>query len=488
MFYFYNKYLSDFWLMISQMVDGAYADESYSKSAMLLGSYVHRSVEDQKKEIFSANPDFDKIVVYQLEPLVDGHHWKTERLIENLRGADEVWDYDLQNIELLRKYGIDAKFRPPTSVQSLRKINSVDSPDIDLLFYGSYTPHRAEYIQNLYNASMPADLSDLYLRMNFVWLCGICDDKLDEYIARSKIILNLNPTAEESRQQQTRIFYPLINNKCVVSEKAPINYFGESIVEFNSPQDLAEKVVSLLSNDNWKQKTLNYNKHFTNVNTSSKKAIFYHLYQTGDWENIFTEQIVRLQQKGLFDEADYIHIGINGNKPLPYTFGKVNRIKYNENTDLEADTLSDMQSFCLANPDYKVMYIHAKGVTWSGGIDDIKSNIKSWRDYLEYFTIDQWERCCNLLDTHDCVGTEWEDDAYINNESITAPHYAGNFWWANASYINKLNLDYLYDRNAWTRWKGEFWLGTETPNYYNFYNSGKNKYYMNIDRSEYEKY
>jgi len=41
-----------------------------------------------------------------------------------------------------------------------------------------------------------------------------------------------------------------------------------------------------------------------------KIAIFYHLYQVGEWKNLFLEQFSELQKNGLYDRADHIHIGV----------------------------------------------------------------------------------------------------------------------------------------------------------------------------------
>ena len=48
----------------------------------------------------------------------------------------------------------------------------------------------------------------------------------------------------------------------------------------------------------------------------NKIAIFYHIFQKNHWIEIFERQIIALQQSGLYDTADYIHFGINGDQPL----------------------------------------------------------------------------------------------------------------------------------------------------------------------------
>jgi len=173
---------------------------------------------------------------------------------------------------------------------------------------------------------------------------------------------------------------------------------------------------------------------------SSKIAIFYHVYQYGDWEKLFEHQIVKLQKSGVYDEAEYIHIGVNGSWRMPYDLVKVNSVVRNKNVKSEENTLADLYNFCKDNPDWKVLYINMLGVT--------NPNKNDLREYQEHFVIDNWKQSVSKLNEYDCVGAQWESD-----------HYEGNFWWANASYINKL---------VSTESNSEYWLSSANPNYFNF--------------------
>ena len=219
-----------------------------------------------------------------------------------------------------------------------------------------------------------------------------------------------------------------------------------------------------------------------------KIAVFYHVFQANHWQEIISEQLDKINNSGLLTAANHLHIGINGDqkfKPLRSNNYGVSR---NKNIDGEMDTLYDLYKFCKINPDYKVLYFHTKGATvW----EQHKTNAIAWRRYLEYFNIENWRRCCDLLDSYDCVGTEWETDMTLGGNKFIAPCYAGTFWWANASYINTLDPEYLY-RNNWgegsRRWHCEFWIGTGNPNHYNFYSSHKNKYYEEVNFDEYKNF
>jgi len=211
----------------------------------------------------------------------------------------------------------------------------------------------------------------------------------------------------------------------------------------------------------------------------NKIAIFYHLYQTEDyeWEKLYHQQINSLIVSGLYDKCDFIHIGINGDKELPFVLNK-SKFQYNKNKILEANTLQCLWEFCKENEDYKVLYFHSKGVTHKNNFH-CESTTNAWRLYLEYFVIHNWKTCIDDLNHHDCVGTEWVTKSSYNNltENFTQHnknHYAGNFWWANASYVTSLNLDYLYETEGnYNRLRSEFWIGTQNPKYKSYHNSNK---------------
>lgn len=223
-----------------------------------------------------------------------------------------------------------------------------------------------------------------------------------------------------------------------------------------------------------------------------KIAIFYHLFQYGEWEKISSQQFKRLENSELLENADYVHIGINGTLPLQINLDTNNSIHYNspDNFDGEMETMSDLHKFCVENQDYNVLFFHAKGVYSSNIMPELTENINSWKEHLERVNIDNWRKCVDLLETHDCVGTEWETLMCLGGKFFESPCYAGTFWWADSSYISKLDPNRLFV-NEWgegsRRFQCEFWIGTGNPKYYNFYTS-KNKYYAKTELSEYEQF
>ena len=237
--------------MLAKMVDENYATEENENDLFVMALYLNLSGTQLKEEF--AHRNFNKLIIYQLEPLVEAHWWTTDKIVESLKGADEVWDYDLDNIELLKQHGIEAKFKPLLYTESLNTIKTIDEPDIDVLFYGTPTRYRSSFFESFNKDFVHYDdTSDMYGIMNIVTLYNIADQRLDEFIARSKIVLNLNPIEGDCRQQQTRIFYPLTNGKCVMSQKSNRNYFGNCIVEFTDSQDFGEKAIELLKTGKWR--------------------------------------------------------------------------------------------------------------------------------------------------------------------------------------------------------------------------------------------
>jgi tetratricopeptide (TPR) repeat protein len=208
---------------------------------------------------------------------------------------------------------------------------------------------------------------------------------------------------------------------------------------------------------------------------TNKIAIFYHVGQFGDWKRLFHDQINSLVVSGLYHICDFIHIGVNGDEILPLSFPKF-RVQYNNNKILEADTLKSLYDFCLDNKEHRVLYFHTKGSTQESTSRIV--NVTKWRYYLEYFSIHNWKDCVTSLKEYDTSGAEYLFESGLINQDtgITEweqnSHYSGNYWWANASYICKLDPNYLYRTDkGWDRYRSEFWIGTGNPNRRVFYNT-----------------
>jgi hypothetical protein len=188
-----------------------------------------------------------------------------------------------------------------------------------------------------------------------------------------------------------------------------------------------------------------------------KLAIFYHIFQSNLGAFIYQQQVHRLYTSGLIQEASHIHFGVNGNQEL-FNVPEKTIVTYNQNHKEETDTLISLRDFCKENSEYKVLYFHTKGVSKES------MNAESWRLMMEYFVIDKWKECVKYLENYDAVGsnlkilgpTTWSDGKQ-SWEKAGTQHFVGNFWWANASYVNRLNDEFLKSNFRLDR---EFWIGT----------------------------
>jgi hypothetical protein len=322
------------------------------------------------------------------------------------------------------------------------------------------------------------------------------------------------------------------------------NYYNSNRDPYLDPiEDYEYKDKFMFNNKNVVQDVLSVD---TNSGDMTKIAIFYHVYQYGEWESVFKEQIDKLKKSGLFDEPNFIHIGVNGEEMLPLSkedyerIDVIQRIYGEDKIQGEVPTMRALYDFCKSKQEkYNVLFLHAKGVTWSknekkrvyySSIEDLQNiwadinnprhkltkidnyaNIVKWRNYMEFFLIEKWRTCVRKLNvpslltiegtmqTFDTAGTEWTPYFYIQEDENSPKHenyeigyYSGGMWWANSTYIKQLNWDFittnddLYKgKKEGRRFLCEAWIGTAKPIYYNFHNSNKDLYIDSIEEYEY---
>ena len=159
-------------------------------------------------QIFSS--DFPYIY-FQLEQLSDDEGWYSEKMLDLLSNAYDVWDYSKANIEFLKKRGIKAKLLPLGYHPALEIIPPHHKKDIDIFFYGSLNQRRLDIIKEL--------KKNPDLKCQAVY--GVYGAQLYNLIARSKLILNIH-FYNKSIFEAVRISF-LLNNQCfVISETSPV--------------------------------------------------------------------------------------------------------------------------------------------------------------------------------------------------------------------------------------------------------------------------
>jgi hypothetical protein len=178
---------------------------------------------------------------------------------------------------------------------------------------------------------------------------------------------------------------------------------------------------------------------------------------------MYQSQIHALYVSGLLENAK-LHIGVVGDIPLFYVPDNAEVVYHKENNE-ETDTIKMIRDFCFENPDAYIMYFHTKCIS--------RQTIytESWRHYMEYFMIYRWPECVEYLNNgYDCCGTNWDVKTWYGD----TPHFSGNFWWANASYINTLDHSYLENDIRVYR---EFWIGSNKDvKMKEIHNSGMNNF------------
>ncbi len=218
-------------------------------------------------------------------------------------------------------------------------------------------------------------------------------------------------------------------------------------------------------------------KYFSGEFLNNDIVIFSHYYLVNNWESVLNRQLDKIRKNDLYDQCKKIYFGVySDNQENLKTFqniinlfdysNKVEIINHKEN-NFEYDTLKKLKSFVDFNSDInlKILYFHSKGVSRNNESEEIKSNIRNWVEYLEFFNIELWEKNIeNLNNGYDTSGALWikyEPDGNIKH------HYSGNFWWANSTYLRRLNN--LEDSDIKNRINHELWIGTKKPNFFNFY-------------------
>lgn len=192
--------------------------EDKSNNLVICGAHDFsrtQNIEQYKKK-------YNKVIVFNQEPLTaTQRQFMHQGYFSWIKQADEVWDYDEQNIEVLKLIRPDIKLHILKPYKDWTKYPSVKK-DIDILFYGSTNEHRTKLLNVLkkkYNVVH-------FREGNAHW------NDLDQYILRSKILLNIHYYYECSMQEQARMIR-WIGSPCrIISEKSWKNYLGVEEMEY----------------------------------------------------------------------------------------------------------------------------------------------------------------------------------------------------------------------------------------------------------------
>lgn len=183
--------------------------------------------------------------------------------------------------------------------------------------------------------------------------------------------------------------------------------------------------------------------------------------QLNHWRDIVLEQLAEMRDSGLIEAADQIHVTVLGSGGVSW-FERVlpNCVidYYSSNTlEFERPCLYSLKEWSKEN-DAKVLYLHNKGTTRTRS----RGPVAAWRRMMQWFLVDNFRACLNLLEDYDAVGCNVVDkgNALAMDGEDHRLHFSGNFWWANTAHVRRLPglrddiVDMRKDRAYWLceRW------------------------------------
>lgn len=187
-----------------------------------------------------------------------------------------------------------------------------------------------------------------------------------------------------------------------------------------------------------------------------------------------------IEKCGLMEKVEMIYLSVVGNDLEHLStiqHNKITIIRSSPNvTDYELPTLTRLFEHCKTHMNDKVLYLHTKGVG-----KDVNPCIEDWVQYMLYFLVEKHENALLKLDTSTTAGVDLRQEPVL--------HYSGNFWWANASYIN--TLPNPIDFNCLIRYPNplqsvrhnqEFWICYKIDNHCSLWDCGINCYERHLHR------
>jgi hypothetical protein len=184
----------------------------------------------------------DNTIIYNLEQLANIPTDTMKSCFPAAARRLVIWDYDEKNLDAWREVGSahEPVLLPVGWAPPLVKIPKRDQ-DIDVLFYG--IPGKTRL--GVYWALAQAGLRSVYI-------CGFYGPQRDEFIARSKIVLNINKYEISRVFEIVRVSYLLANGKAVVSDIYPESRIDPDLheaVAFCSKEQMLETCQKLIADE-----------------------------------------------------------------------------------------------------------------------------------------------------------------------------------------------------------------------------------------------
>jgi len=215
-----------------------------------------------------------------------------------------------------------------------------------------------------------------------------------------------------------------------------------------------------------------------------KIKVFSHAMDMMRGKEITLEQSKLLENTGLLDAADEVHMMLHFNEEnfrwLEQRWENRTNVIYHDFDEsykewYEATTSQYIQNMVHStDEEFYVCHMTHKGVSHPDG------GHQNWRKYMQYWNIEKWRECVAKLDEgYDTCGA-----AFLNNPPH--PFYAGNFYWAKTSYLRRCkklvpppenNFQPQFSGQPHHRYDLECWHGSGNPKAYDMHPGEVNRWY-----------
>jgi hypothetical protein len=204
--------------------------------------------------------------------------------------------------------------------------------------------------------------------------------------------------------------------------------------------------------------------------------VFYHIYCANGWVEILEDQVNLMKESGLYDTAKKLFFVVNGDQESYDFITKKyadKKIKFSKVKNKYEYPTIELIKKLSKKENFKGVYIHTKGSS-----KKIGTHSNYWRKVMDFYNISLWKYNYTVLDSYDIAGCNFSQggtpvDKYWANYSTVlingwfkyhTDHFAGNFWWFNPSYVNKLRDLTPEEKN--NRWNAEWYIFMGKPKYF----------------------
>jgi hypothetical protein len=200
-----------------------------SKKAILVSAFAagNKSIAQLKKEL-----GVNYIIIYNFEPYTSKFFKADEykNYTTLIKTCDEFWDYDEENLKYLSHLNKNSKHHILKSFITIPE----QPKEYDVLFYGLKFERRKKILDEL--AADGIKVCDAF---------GVYGDDLNDYIAKSKCLLNIHSRDIARQQEQARLVRWIGNGK-IFSEKSLKNYLHIDEYEYDELTDSIKNYLTTL--------------------------------------------------------------------------------------------------------------------------------------------------------------------------------------------------------------------------------------------------